>query len=351
MTSRRVLGRLRQRPTTAHAPLPPPVFPTHGANRSLLRPMGSMPTPSLLLAEILLRMCSASVIFILSAGLGGACKFFRQLAVPYWEALDGKVPAMGRSGADSPHARAIRYHLALNACKAIEPMISHHIEKESYTGCCQNFPGGRWKLDQEIGQENGDDFEYFCRFTRKTDGSVLAQGFTSMSLGDDFSGFRKRKGKSKQLPLREFDLSRWKKMNDLITILDETQGFLGGTLDIDDYIDDFRRRVENALAETMNDLVITIIAVSKEATPVLHVIAAGNERSDLAFSSVCKDGGLFVFQYTGEMKDILIDPHESSHRDAVSTALSLYVRNRGTSHYHSVKLQVNYLLKSNNDNY
>ena len=263
----------------------------------------------------------------------GVCKQFRQLAIPRWEALDAQIPAKGRSKAESPRLRVVRYHVAVTACKDIELAISNCDETIGGFFYHTPFPchckriRGRWKLEDStsINRKNGHKYEYFCRFTRQTDGSLLAQGFADIVFPNDSWGGELG---TKEIYLHSFDLSAWKIIKDLNEYLEE----------LNDYLDDDENSPEDVnfgeLVETLNEVVdnlaIAVVAVSKDAASTVNFIAAADEPiEDKVFKLTCTSSPVKTWSCF-EMKGVLLDQPKSSEGMPIWSSLWHDIRLDGT---------------------
>lgn len=190
----------------------------------------------------------------------GACKQFRQMALPRWETLDGQIPAKGRSKAASPRLRVIRYHMDVNACKEIEPNIAEDVKYDEDADSRCHFPGSKYMLDTDVtslgfeGNRHHDD-ELFCRFVQKSSGTLLAQGFCTAK---SYSAFYK----TRYFFFKDLDLSSWLAMKDLVGSLDRST--------------DLRTTLE----KIMEDLSVVVLTISKEVCPEIYVASVANKVED-----------------------------------------------------------------------
>ena len=107
------------------------------------------------------------------ARFGGVCRQFRHLAIPRWERLDVQIPAKGRSKAESPRLRVVRYHMAVAACKEFETKIAEdHNYHEDANSRCQ-FPGSKFILDTDT-KSLGADVEGTDQNPRQNDELFLS---------------------------------------------------------------------------------------------------------------------------------------------------------------------------------
>ena len=222
----------------------------------------------------------------------GVCKQFRQLAAQRWKALDAQIPAKGRSKADAARVRVIRYHLALSACKEIEPKIAEDHKYHEYANSRCQFPGSKYILDTKGTDQN----ELFCRCVEKSSGTLLAQGFcTAKSSVAYFT--------NRYFFFKDLDLSSWPAMKDLVENLEG--------------LTDFRTALENV----MKDLSVVVVEISKDVCPEICVVSAVNKMQD-------RDG--FGMQgrrkyYSREMNTMFILPPTSTEPTYIISRLKKIV--------------------------
>lgn len=197
----------------------------------------------------------------------GVCKLFRERAVEYWETLDSKIPEKGRSADDSARSRVIRYKLAEEICMYIEPRIALHETKVAKTLVPTVYPDekhrflpeGKWRFDTTIDVNSGNQFEYFLRFSRRDDEQLLAQGFVGCKFNVDPEIFPEER--EKFLNINDLDLTRWSDMREIVHLPSTGESYSF-------------HQLEKIVSPLMNNLVVTVVAVSKEMRPNLRLIAA-----------------------------------------------------------------------------
>ena len=230
----------------------------------------------------------------------GVCQHFRQMAAQRWEALDAQIPAKGRSKAESPRLRVIRHHMAATASMVIEPMIAEDSAYDEDANSRCQFPGSEYNLDTDLVggknlNHNPSNYEFFCRFVQKSSGNLLAQGFcTAEPSSFNF--------KSRIFFFKDMDLSSWSVMKDLVEDLEGSS-----TLGLPE--------LRVALEKVMEDLSMTVVAISKESVPEIRVISAVNKMED---RTSCGMKGRQKW-HSREMKTILIHPHGNPYFRRIST--------------------------------